>query len=139
VGVKTEAEESAAMFAIRGLYYRLVARLSEVELIKNTTGFGLYDRVVLDSLKKINDPYPYFRGLISELGYSTAKITYRQPTRKRGITKNNFYTLYDMAMLGITNHSKIPLRLATMAGFAMSAFSLLIAFGYFIAKLIFWN
>ncbi len=137
--VKDQAEESAAMFAIRKLYYKLVSRLSEVELVKNTTGFGLYDREVIETLRKIDDPYPYFRGLLSDVGYEAAQLMYRQPSRKRGITKNNFYTLYDIAMLGITNHSKIPLRIATMAGFAMAALSLTIAMSYFIYKLAFWS
>jgi polyisoprenyl-phosphate glycosyltransferase len=139
LGVKTEAAESATMFAIRKLYYNLIGRLSDIKLTKNNTGFGLYDKVVLDTLRKIDEPYPYLRGLISDIGFESAKISYTQPTRKRGITKNNFYTLYDMAMLGFTNHSKIPLRLAAMAGFCMSALSLLIAIGYLIAKLFYWN
>jgi glycosyltransferase involved in cell wall biosynthesis len=94
---------------------------------------------VIEILKQIDDPYPYFRGMVSEIGFPSAEIEYRQPSRKRGITKNNFYTLYDMAMLGITNHSKVPLRLATMLGFAMSLLFFFIAFLYLIAKLVFWN
>jgi polyisoprenyl-phosphate glycosyltransferase len=139
LGVKVESEETAAMFAIRKLYYQLINRLSEIELTKNSTGFGLYDSAVLKTLREIDDPYPYFRGLISDIGWESAKIEYRQPNRRRGITKNNFYTLYDMAMLGITNHSKVPLRVATLAGFTMSAISLLIALGYLGAKLVFWS
>ncbi len=139
IGVKTQADETWLMFAVRSFYYRLVTRLSEVDLTKNATGFGIYDRWVLDLLRKIREPYPYFRGLVPELGVPTFKIEYRQPLRKRGLTKNNFYTLYDMAMLGITNHSKVPLRIATMAGFLMSGVSLLVAVGYFLAKVIFWE
>jgi len=139
LGVKTKSEESALMFAIRSAYYNFIGRVSEIELTKNNTGFGLYDRVVMDILRKIDDPYPYFRGLISELGFEAAKIEYTQPARRRGITSNNFYRLYDIAMLGITSHSKVPLRVATMLGFAMSLLSLLTAFGYLIAKLVFWN
>jgi glycosyltransferase involved in cell wall biosynthesis len=139
LGVKKNSEESATMFAVRNLYYRLIGTISEIELTKNFTGFGLYDKRVVEILRNIDDPYPYFRGLISDIGFESAKIEYVQPSRKRGITKNNFYTLYDMAMLGITNHSKIPLRLATMLGFAMSFLSLLIALLFLIAKLIFWN
>jgi len=139
LGVKTKSRESTLMFFIRKMYYGLINRLSEIELIKNATGFGLYDRQVIDILKEINDPYPYARGLITEIGFEIAKIEYTQEARKRGITKNNFYTLYDLAMLGITNHSKVPLRLATMMGFVLSGISILIAFGYFIAKLLFWN
>lgn len=139
LGVKTKSEESAIMFAIRKMYYGFINRLSEIELTKNNTGFGLYDQAIIQILREIDDPYPYFRGLISDIGFESYKIEYNQPTRKRGITKNNFYSLYDMAMLGITNHSKIPLRMAAMLGFVMSAFSLFVAIVYFIAKLLFWN
>jgi glycosyltransferase involved in cell wall biosynthesis len=139
VGVKVESEESRLMYALRSVYYGLAAKLAEVELMQHVTGFGLYDRRVVDILRQIDDPYPYARGLIADIGLDCCKIPYRQPQRRRGITKNNFYTLYDMAMLGITNHSKIPLRVATMAGFVMSGASLLVAFGYLVAKLLFWN
>lgn len=139
MGVKTQSQETAVMFAIRKLFYNFINNLSDIQLVKNFTGFGLYDKEVIEILKKIDDPYPYFRGLIADLGFESAKIEYIQPVRKRGITKNNFYTLYDIAVLGITNHSKIPLRLAAMFGFAMSALSLLIAIAYFIYKLLFWN
>jgi len=139
VGVKTKVQESRLMFAIRKLYYNLIGTLSEIELIKNFTGFGLYDKTVIEILRDINDPYPYFRGLISYTGFEIYEIEYTQPRRKRGITKNNFYTLYDMAMLGITNHSKVPLRIATMTGFALGTLSLFVALVYFIMKLIFWN
>ena len=138
-GVKTQSEESALMFAIRKTFYYMINRVSDVKLLKNSTGFGLYDRCVIEELRKIDDPYPYFRGLVSDIGFSSYEIEYTQPARKRGITKNNFYTLYDMAMLGITNHSKVPLRLATMLGFGMSIISFLIAMGYLVAKLIFWE
>ena len=138
LAVKTQSSETAAMFFVRKLYYDLINRLSDVELIKNSTGFGLYDRRVIEIIRDINDPYPYMRGLIGEIGFETAKIEYAQPARKRGISKNNFFTLYDLAMLGITSHSKIPLRLATMLGFASSIVSLSAALIYFIYKLIFW-
>ena len=139
LGVKSESEENPIMFVIRKLYYNLVSRLSEIPLIKGFTGFGLYDKRIIDVLREIDDPYPYFRGLVCDIGFEQAHIEYTQPGRKRGVTKNNFYTLYDLAMLGITNHSKAPLRVATIAGFSMSLFSLLVAFGYLIYKLIFWS
>ena len=139
VGVKPAAEESAAMFLVRRTYYRLVSKIADVQLIQNFTGFGLYDRQVLDVLRKIDDPYPYFRGLISEIGFDITQIPYTQPRRQRGITKNNFYTLYDIAMLGITSHSRVPLRVATMAGFMLSGLSLLISVGYLAMKLLFWS
>jgi glycosyltransferase involved in cell wall biosynthesis len=139
LGVKTESEESFLMFSVRKMYYNFINRVSEIELTKNNTGFGLYDKQIIQILRDIDDPYPYFRGLISDIGFPSYKIEYLQPQRKRGITKNNFYTLYDIAMLGITNHSKIPLRLAAMLGFAMSALSFMVAILYLLAKLIFWN
>jgi glycosyltransferase involved in cell wall biosynthesis len=139
IGVKEKSEESPIFFSIRKLYYNVIGKLSEINLIKNFTGFGLYDQKVIEILRQIDDPYPYFRGLICDIGYERAEIPYVQPARRRGFTKNNFYTLYDMAMLGITNHSKVPLRLATMTGFAAAFFSLLVAFGYLLYKLIFWN
>lgn len=139
MGVKSKSKESPLLFLIRRLYYRLVTRLSGTPLIPNFTGFGLYDREVIEELKKIEDPYPYFRGLIPELGFASTQIEFTQPVRKRGISKNNFYTLYDMAMLGITSHSKVPLRLATMVGFLFSCVGLLVALGYLIAKLLFWD
>lgn len=139
LGVKTQSKESPTMFIIRKLYYEFISRLSEIELTKNNTGFGLYDKRIIDIFREINDPYPYFRGLISDVGFPSAKLEYTQPARHRGITKNNFYTLYDMAMLGITNHSKVPLRVATMLGFLLSFFSLFVAFLYFCAKILFWD
>lgn len=139
MGVKATSQESAVMGAIRRLYYELSGRLSDIKLVANFTGFGLYDAVVIEDLKTIDDPYPYFRGLIADLGYKAAQIPFEKPGRKRGVTKNNFYTLYDLAMLGVTNHSKIPLRIAAMAGFALSALSLLLAVGYALAKLFFWS
>lgn len=139
VGVKEASEESRLMFTIRQAYYQLISNLSEIQLINNFTGFGLYDRKVIEIIRQIDDPYPYFRGLISDIGYEICKIEYTQPKRKRGITKNNFYTLFDLAMLGITNHSKVPLRLATMTGFVIGALSLMVAIVYFVYKLMFWN
>jgi glycosyltransferase involved in cell wall biosynthesis len=139
IGVKAKTEDSFLFSAIRKSYYKIIGQLSDVEMVQNFTGLGLYDKKVIDILKDIDDPYPYFRGLICDIGYERAVILYNQPARKRGFTKNNFYTLYDLAMLGITNHSKVPLRLATMTGFIVAIISLLFALGYFIYKLIFWD
>jgi len=139
VGVKERSDESSIFFVIRKFYYKIVARLAEIELIDNFTGFGLYDASVIGILGKIPDAYPYFRGLICDIGFEKAKIVYHQPARKRGITKNNFYTLFDMAMLGITTHSKVPLRLASMLGFGTAILSMLVALGYFVYKILFWN
>jgi polyisoprenyl-phosphate glycosyltransferase len=136
---KRSSEDLALFRFLRKLYYHVVTRLSETPLVKDATGFGVYDRQVIEDIRKIGDPYPYFRGLICELGYSRYLIPFDKPTRKRGITKNNFYTLYDLAMLGITNHSKVPLRLATFAGFCTAILSFLIALGYLVYKLLFWT
>lgn len=139
VGVKPQSKETPSMFLLRRLYYATIGRIADVDLIPHYTGFGLYDREVIDLVRRIDDPYPYFRGMIAELGFDHAEVPYEQPLRVRGVTKNNFYSLYDMAMLGITGHSKVPIRLATMSGFALSAMSLLVAIGYLIYKLMFWD
>jgi len=137
--IKNESEESPLFFIARKAYYNAIARLSDTQLLKNFTGFGLYDQAVVLKLREMEDPYPYFRGLIAELGYPLAKVSFVQPRRKRGFTKNNFYTLYDMAMVGFTSHTKIPLRLATMAGFACSLLSFLAGMLYLVYKLLFWR
>ena len=140
VGIKLGSEESRLMFRVRTLYYWLIGRLSsDVELVSNFTGFGLYDREVVEQFRTTNEQYPYMRGLVCDLGYRRAEVGYVQPARTRGKTKNNLFSLYDAALLGITNHSKVPLRIATMSGFALSILSLLVAFAYLIAKLLFWN
>jgi hypothetical protein len=139
LGQKIASQETPLFYALRTAYYRLVQRLAEIELIEHVTGFGIYDRKVVEEFRKVNDPYPYARGLIMELGYEITCIPYHQPERTRGVTKNNFYTLYDLAMLGITSYSKVPLRLATLMGFGLSLMSLLVAIAYFVYKLLFWN
>ncbi|EKE04052.1 MAG: hypothetical protein ACD_20C00109G0007 [uncultured bacterium] len=140
LGIKSESKEKSLIRYFRKLYYEIVGNLSDkdVGLVKNYTGFGLYDKKVVDILREIDDPYPYFRGLICDIGFEKAIIEFVQPERKRGITKNNFYTLYDMAMLGITSYTRVPLRLATFLGFGLSILSLLVALVYFIYKIIFW-
>ena len=139
LGVKEASEEPRLLYTLRGRYYALLARIADVQVVKQSTGFGCYDRAVIAALKSIDDPYPYFRGLIAEIGYAPAIVPFKQPTRKHGISSQNFYTLYDLAFLGIVNHSKVPLRMATMAGFALAALSLLVALGYLVYKLLFWN
>jgi len=139
IGVKQHSEESRLIFALRKTYYRLLSRLSHVDLIEQFTGFGLYDRQVIEIIRNINEPYPYFRGLIAEIGFESAKIEYVQPIRKRGTTNNNFYTLLDMALLGMTSYSKVPLRLAVILGFCSAVISLFVALFYLIYKLIFWQ
>ena len=137
--IKRTSEEASLMFWLRKQYYKLADRLSSIQTIQNYTGFGLYDRRVVELIRSFDDPYPYFRGMIAEIGLPTVKLLYDQPARRFGVTKNNWYTLYDIGMLGIINHSKVPLRLATFAGFIGAALSFLTALGYLVAKLILWN
>ena len=139
VGQKRMTAETLSMSIVRKLFYRTIGRISDVKLIPDFTGFGLYDRSVIEVVRQINDPYPYFRGLIADLGFEYATVPFDKPRRVQGITKNNFYTLYDIAMLGITSHSKVPIRLAAMAGCSLSIISLLISFLYLIRKLAFWE
>jgi polyisoprenyl-phosphate glycosyltransferase len=137
--LKTTSQENPLMFRIRTNYYRLVQRLSSIQTFENFTGFGLYDRQVVEAVRSFPDAYPYFRGMIAEIGFPHYELTYDQPRRKRGITKNNFYTLYDVAMVGITNLSKVPLRLVTFLGFGCGLLSVIAGFVYLIYKLVFWN
>jgi polyisoprenyl-phosphate glycosyltransferase len=138
VGIKTRSDEFGLFYFLRTAYYRVLRKLSDIPLIENFTGFGLYDRRVIEILKKIDDPYPYFRGLIADIGFDYATVEFRQPRRKRGISKNNFYSLYDMALLGVTSYTKVPLRLATMFGFLMAVLSFLVGLAYLIYKLVDW-
>lgn len=138
---KQTSKESGLFFAVRKIYYWLLNLLNDsgAKLEPNCTGFGLYDKCVVDELRKLGDPYPYLRGLVCELGYAHKLIPFEQPLRKRGFTKNNFYTLYDNAMIGFTNHSKVPLRLAALGGFMLGIISLLLALVYLVLKLLYWE
>lgn len=138
---KQTSKESLVFFAVRRLYYRLLNWVNDsgAKLEPNCTGFGLYDKCVVDELRKLDDPYPYLRGLVCELGYAHKLIPFEQPLRTRGFTKNNFYTLYDNAMIGFTNHSKVPLRLAALGGFALGIVSLFLALVYLVLKLLYWD
>ncbi|HVZ83471.1 MAG TPA: glycosyltransferase family 2 protein [Terracidiphilus sp.] len=138
--IKNSSDENGAMYRIRTAYYRLVARLTNVEVLEHFTGFGLYDRSVVELIRtNFRDPYPYFRGMIAELGLPVARVYYNQARRTRGITKNNFYALYDLAMLGITNLSKVPLRLVIFAGFVWAGISFAAGMFYLVYKLLFWS
>ena len=139
VGVKNKSKENPIMYGIRKLFYTLVRKMSETPLIDNFTGFGLYDKSFIDLLRATDDPYPYLRGFVAEYGGDIGEVYFTQPKRQHGKTKNNFYTLWDIAMLGFVNHSKVPLRLATFTGFAIAGLSLLVALFYFIYKLCYWN
>jgi len=140
LAVKNNTKDTLLMSFARKVFYKLMETMSDsnVKQVKNLTGFGLYDRQIVDIMKSIDDPCPYIRGLIGDIGFEPALIPFNKPARKKGLTKNNFYTLYDMAILGITSYSKVPLRIATLAGFTLSILSLLVAFCYFIAKILFW-
>jgi glycosyltransferase involved in cell wall biosynthesis len=140
VAVKSTSDENGLMYRLRSAYYKTIARLTDVKVLEHFTGFGLYDRKVMDILKKdFRDPYPYFRGQIAEVGFAQKIVYYNQKRRTRGITKNNFYTLYDMAMLGITNLSKVPLRLVIFFGFVCAGLSMMAGLAYLVAKLVAWN
>lgn len=139
IGIKKESQENKLMFLVRKIYYRLIRMISETDHIDSFTGYGLYDRSFIDILRKFNEPYPYFRGMVAEFGYNRVEIPFYQSIRKKGKSKNNFYTLYDNAMLGFVNHSKVPIRLASFIGFSLASLSLLIAVIYLLYKLLFWN
>ena len=138
--IKNSSDESGLMYKIRTMYYQLVGRLTDVHVLSHFTGFGLYDRVVVDTLReKFRDPYPYFRGMIAELGLPHAEVFYNQKRRARGITSQNLYTLYDLGILGITNLSKVPLRLVILCGFVSAFLSLILGLFYLVFKLVYWN
>lgn len=137
--VKPASRENPLMAAVRRFYYGLLARFSETEQVRDFTGYGLYDRQFVDAFKKFPDPYPYFRGLVAEIGFERVEIPFVQDVRKHGRTKNNFFTLYDMAMTGFVNHTKIPLRLAVFCGFITAGCSLLVSLGYLVYKLVYWD
>jgi len=139
IGVKKKSQENFIMFSLRKTFYSILNKFSDIELVKNFTGFGLYDRSFIDLIKEINDPYPYFRGLIPEFGMLRHEIEYVQPKRNKGKSNQNFITLYDIAMLGFVNYSKIPLRMASFIGFAIAILSFLIAAGYLVYKLLYWQ
>jgi len=139
VAIKEDSDESGLMFKLREFYYKILHKVSEVEVFKSFTGFGLFDQKVISAIRKIDDPSPFFRGLLAEVGYKVYRIPYHQPGRKRGITKNNFYSLYDMGILGIISNSKIPLRMAILVGFASGVLSVIIGLYYLVMKLLFWN
>jgi glycosyltransferase involved in cell wall biosynthesis len=141
IGVKTQSKENAIMYGIRKFFYNLLSKASGTNdaPIKNFTGFGLYDQSFINTLRDLEDPYPYFRGLITELGFGRYEVEYTQPVRNAGKTKNNFFTLYDMAMLGFVNHSKLPLRLSAFIGFITAIISFFTALVYLIYKLVYWE
>jgi dolichol-phosphate mannosyltransferase len=138
LAVKPRSKTNFFVHKLRRLYYQVLDGIANIDLVKDATGFGLYDKKVLDQVRKISDPYPYLRGLICELGFPIKTIPFLQPRRERGISKNNFYTLYDIAMLGIVSHSLVPIRLASICGIVIGFLSLLVAIFYTIMKLLNW-
>jgi len=138
-GIKTKSKENKIVYLLRSFYYRLIKKMSNVEQIEHFTGFGLYDKSFLDVLRDLDDPSPFLRGIVSELGPNRKEIPYEQAKRRAGKTKNNWYSLYDAAMLSFTSYTKIGLRLATIIGFVFSALSLLSALVYLVLKLMFWD
>ena len=139
IGIKTSSKESKIMYLLRSIYYKLIKRFSDVEQIEHFTGSGLYDRSFVEVLRELKDPKPFMRGIVAELGFKRKEIPYEQPQRRAGKTHNNFYTLYDAAMLSITSYTKIGLRLATFLGGAVGFISILVAIFYLVMKLIMWN
>lgn len=127
------------MYFLRGLYYKLIHKMSDVEMIEQFTGFGLYDKSFVDTMRQLHDPIPFIRGVVAELGPEYKAIEYTQPRRRAGKTHNNFYTLYDAAMLSFTSYTKMGLRLVTLVGFVIALLSFLMALGYLVAKLVFWD
>ena len=139
VGIKTSSKESKVMYALRSIYYKLVKKFSDVEQIEHFTGFGLYDRKFIDVLRKLDDPAPFLRGIVAELGWKRKDIEYVQQLRKSGKSKNNLYTLYDYAMLSVTSYTKIGIRLAVFLGAIAGFFSVVIGVLYLILKLLYWD
>jgi polyisoprenyl-phosphate glycosyltransferase len=139
VGIKNKSKENKLMYFFRSIYYKAIKKMAEVEQIEHFTGFGLYDKQFIEVMNKLDDPMPYLRGIVSELGFQRKEIKYEQQKRIHGKTKNNWYTLYDIGMLGITSYSKVLMRFATIIGFSFSAVSLVIALIYFVLKILFWD
>ena len=139
MGQKNTSDENFFKSLIRKIFYKLIALISETQLPLNVTGAGLFDKKIIDNLRTISDPYPYFRGMISEVTKDIKLVTFHQPLRLKGKTKNNLFTLYDIAILGIVKHSKVPLRAMTFVGFCVSILSFFISLIYFFYKIIFWS
>lgn len=136
---KPRSDESLLMQRIRKIYYKLLNSISDVPLENNATGAGLFDKKVVDALRGISDPYPYFRGLVCDLGFSRCTVDFVQPKRKRGVSKASIYGMFDQALLAMTKHSKLPLRLMTFLGLVLGFFTFIISILFFVLKLIYWN
>ena len=139
IGIKKASKENRMMYWIRGCYYKLIRKITDIDHIEQFTGFGLYDKAFVDVVRDLHDPMPYLRGIIAELGFDYTAIPYEQQKRKAGKSKNNFYSLYDYAMIGITSYSKVVLRMATFLGFFVGGVSVVAGIIYFILKMLYWD
>lgn len=139
IGIKNASQENKLMYWLRGCYYKMIKRLSDVEQIEQFTGFGLYDSKFVDVLRSLDDPTPFLRGIVAELGFRRKELSYEQPKRRAGKTSNNFYRLYDAAMLSITSYTKAGLRLATIFGSICCTVSMVVAIVYLVMKLMYWD
>ena len=138
-GIKTTSKENKIMRFLRTCYYKIIKKMSDIEQIEHFTGFGLYDASFLNVMRSIDDPIPFLRGIVAELGFKRRDISYEQPRRRAGKTHNNWFTLYDAAMLSFTSYTKVGLRVATMIGFIIGAVSIVLALIYLILKLFYWD
>jgi len=139
LGIKTSSQENGLMYQIRTWYYKFLQKISDVEMFENNTGFGLYDKKSMLALKNMPDAYPFFRGMVAEIGFKVEKIPYNQPRRCSGLTKNNFYTLYDIGILGLINNSKTLLRLSIFSSIIFGLLSIVTAIYYLTMKLLYWD
>ncbi len=139
IGIKTSSKENSIMYGLRSCYYKIIKKFSDVEQIEHFTGSGLYDRAFIEVLRELDDPTPFLRGIVAELGFKRKEIPYEQPQRRAGVTKNNFYRLYDAAMLSFTSYTKVGLRMATFFGLLAGGCSFLVAVVYLIMKLMYWD
>ena len=137
--IKSSSKENGFIYFLRTVYYKMIRKMSSVEMIEHFTGFGLYDKSFIEILRDLHDPIPFIRGIVAEFGYKRKEIEYEQPKRRAGKTHNNWYSLYDAAMLSITSYTKVGLRLATFGGFICSGLCFLSGLIYLILKLLFWN
>jgi len=136
---KKTSDGNQIMFYLRKKYYKIMDKISDVTILENCSGYGLFDKDIINILRKLDDPYPYFRGLLMEIGYPVSMIPYNEPERVHGTSSYNFFSLYNYVVLGITHYSKLPLRVITVFGFLVSLISFLVAFYFLIAKLLFWD
>lgn len=139
IGIKNKSKENKIFYFLRTCYYKLIKKIASTEQIEHFTGFGLYDKEFINVLRDLNDSMPYLRGIISEIGFDRKEINYEQPRRLHGKSKNDFFSLYDIGMLGFTSYSKVAIRLATLLGFTIAGTSFLIGLIYIVLKLLFWD